>query len=215
MKPVMMFVPIMLATSVTLAEAQEAKRIYGGIEYGAAKIKNEAQDVANDFVSLFGGSATVTQDTSIGVGRVFLGYRIDERFSVEAGLFQSGDANLSVRGTTGLGAAYSVNGSVDYQGVDVSALWFPMATKMGESGIFLKLGIHSAKVSSSGSITGTGGTASFSDSSSGVGSLFGLGYDWNFAGDAFVRLGVSRYLRVGGDSGNDATVYSIGIGTAF
>jgi hypothetical protein len=185
------------------------------VEYGAAKIDDNAQDTANTFVSILGGSAVVTQDTSIGVGRLFLGYRTTEQTAVEFGYFASGKASTRVAGVARGGGAYTASGDVEYDGFDISGVWFPMAAKFGDGGLFLKAGVHNSDIDANFSITGAGGTVSATTSEGGTGSLFGAGFDWKYSDQAFVRFAVTRYLKIGGDSDAKGTVYSIGIGTNF
>lgn len=207
------FAVAMLASSAVFAQTEP--RYYGGIELGAAKLDDATGDFLNSFVGAYGGAASATQDSTIGVARFFLGYRITEKFAVEGGYFNSNKANLRLSGVTGLGAPYTASAGVDYAGIDVSAVWFPMAEKMGDAGFFLKGGLHHAELNGSLSVTGVGGTAGVSFDDSGTGSLIGIGYDWKFTKDAFARIAATRYLRVAGDSENNATVYSLAIGTNF
>lgn len=197
------------------ASAAEVKKTYGGIEIATVRIANEAQEIANEYVAALGGSVTVTQDLSASAGRLFLGYRLDEKWAIEGGFFTTGKFDARATGRSSGGVSYTANTKVDVQGVDFSAVWTPMASRIGEDGFFLKAGLHSSKVSSSSSYTVGTTRGSISGDDSGIGSLLGLGYDWKLGTDVFVRSSITRYLNLGGDSSNKSTVYSIGIGTAF
>jgi hypothetical protein len=210
-----LIVSAVLLTAASTGFAQTGPRVYGGVELGAARLDNQTGDLARVFVTELGGSAIATQDANIGVGRLFLGYRFDSKFAVEGGYFSTNEANYSVSGVTGGSAAYTATAKVDYQGFDVSALWFPMAQKFDESGFFLKAGLHHSETNASVTIIGAGGSASVRLDDSGTGTLFGAGYDWSFSKDAFLRAGVTRYLKVGGESENNGTVYSLSVGTHF
>jgi hypothetical protein len=213
MNKFLMAIPALLLSASVFA--QSGTRLYGGVEYGASKLDDNAQDTANAFVSILGGSAIVTQETSIGVGRLFLGYRTTEQTAVEFGYFASGKASSRVAGVAGGGGAYTATGDVEFDGFDVSGVWFPMAAKFGDSGLFLKAGLHSSEIDAKFSITGAGGTVSATTNYSGTGSLFGAGYDWKYSDQAFVRFAATRYMKIGGESDSDGTVYSIGIGANF
>jgi len=212
-----MIVAIALITSST-AFAQTGPRLYGGIELGASRIDNQTGELAGAFVSEFGGSAVATQDANIGIARLFLGYRFDKMFAVEGGYFSTNKADYAVTGVTSIalgGNPYTATAKVDYQGFDVAGLWYPMAEKIDDSGFFLKAGLHHSEANASVTITGVGGSASVNLDESGTGTLFGAGYDWKFSNDAFLRAGITRYLKVAGESENNGTVYSLAVGMNF
>lgn len=195
--------------------AQESKKLYGGIEYGASRISGQAQEIANALVSTVGGSATVTQDLGAYTGRLFVGYRLNDKWSVEGGFFRSGDFKLSATGRSGAGVTYSLNGAIDTQGVDLSAVYFPMATKANREGFFLRGGVHSSSVEFSSSLVTGGQTTNSSSKDSGMGYLFGIGYDWRLGKDAFVRTSITRLMKLGGESDSDANYYAVGVGMSF
>jgi hypothetical protein len=207
--------PAFLLSMSSFTMAQEGKNLYGGIEYGASRISGQAQEIANALVSTVGGSATVTQDLGAYTGRLFVGYRLDEKWSVEGGFFRSGDFKISATGRSGAGVAYSVNGAIDAQGVDLSAVYFPMATKASREGFFFRGGLHSSSVEFSSNLTIGGQTTRSSSKDSGMGYLFGIGYDWNFGNGAFLRTSITRLMKLGGESDSDATYYAVGVGMSF
>jgi hypothetical protein len=214
MKKTLLAIAISAATIGTSAYAAD-KRVYGAVEYGAASIDENAAAVATVYVTALGGSATVTQDTGVGVGRLFLGYRLTPQTAVEVGYFQSQSFGYRVAGVTSGSAAYTSNLSVDYSGFDAAFVWAPMSTNFGDGGFYVKAGAHSSTVESSWTITGAGGTLGLSAEESGTGMLFGAGYDWKFGSDAFVRFSGTRYTSLAGDSDNKATVWAIALGTSF
>lgn len=195
--------------------AAEVKRTYGGIEFSTVRIANETQKIANDFTATLGGSVNVSQDSSTWLGRVFLGHRLNEKWSIEGGVFSTGKFDANVSGRSGGGLPYTAKTRVDIQGFEVAAVWNPTATRIGEEGFFLKAGLHSSKISADSSITVSTTRSSLKEDNSGVGSLFGVGYDWKLGADWFFRSSVTRYLNLGGESGSKATAYSIGFGTSF
>jgi hypothetical protein len=128
---------------------------------------------------------------------------------------KSGQVTTRVAGVTNAAAAYTASGKIEFTGFEVAGVWFPMAKTWGEGGLFLKAGLHNTEQSGTFTVTGIGGTASVSSKESGTGTLFGAGFDWDFSQQGFLRFSVTRYQKVGGQSGNDGTVYSVGIGANF
>lgn len=207
---------VALATSFAgTAMAAEDKRVYGGVEYGISKVEDNTRAMATTFVSVLGGSATATQDANVGIGRIFAGYRLTPQAAIEGGYFVSNAIKYRVSGVTSGSAAYTASADVEYDGFDLSAVWTPMAQKYGDTGFFLKAGVHSSSVDATVSITGASGSVSSSISESGTGMLFGAGYDLKFGSDAFVRFAATRYTSIAGDSDNKGTVWSMAIGTNF
>ena len=89
----------LLSLSVS-AFAAEKQGSYGGIELGYLGLQNEAQDSANALVRAFGGSASVTSDSGMAVGRLFGGYNFNENIGIELGAYRTSDfdqtANLLI-----------------------------------------------------------------------------------------------------------------------
>ena len=197
-----------------LAQQQE-KKIYGGFELGSVRAADESGKLRDELVRDLGGSATVTQETSESGGRIFLGYRIDEKLAIEGGVFKIQDFNVSATGRSGAGLSYTVAGTVGTQGADLSAVYFPFATKASQDGFFLRGGAHSASVRINNTIRIGSQTASEAEKQEGWGYLFGAGYDWKISNDVFLRASATRLLKIAGESDNKATNYSIGIGMAF
>lgn len=188
------------------------KKIYFGGSYGLAKIKDETRDVASALVSGLGGSVTVTQDSSIGNGRVFIGYRFTENTDFEVGYFQTNSAEMTASGRTGGAVSYSANLGVEANGYDVSALFRPSKAS-GANNFYVRLGVQSSDLKFSGSVTAGGTTVNLgSTTSSGSGLLFGFGYDIEFD-SFFLRAEASRYDKIGGESA--ATFYGLGAGLRF
>jgi hypothetical protein len=214
MKRLFVLIPALLVAGTV--HAQEGKRTYGVIEYGVTRIENQAAEFGSFFLNAVGGSVAVTQDTSAGIGRLLFGLRISPQTAFEFGYFSSQKFGARVAGTSGAGNAYTSTLDIKTTGFDVAFVWSPMAVNYGDSGLYLKAGAHSSKVEFDWTISGAGGTAPLlSSKDSGVGTVFGAGYDWRLADNAFIKTGVNRYLKLGGDSDLDATVYSVGVGINF
>lgn len=116
---------------------------------------------------------------TLGVGRLFSGYRFNENASLEAGLYRSGDIN---------GNGYSVY----LWGFDGSLLLRPSISS-GLNGLFGRIGLHQdyAHVSSYSNPRGW-------DQQWGGGGLIGLGYDLNFNKDLSARVSYTYLGNVAG-----------------
>ena len=68
--------------------------VYVGAELGATRVANNAQAFANGLVATNGGSSSVTQNSSVGTGRVFAGYKIIENMDAEVGYFKTGELHI-------------------------------------------------------------------------------------------------------------------------
>jgi hypothetical protein len=90
-----------------------------------------------------------------------------------------------------------------------------MSQPIGGGGLFVKAGLHNSDLDVNFRTTAAGNTTTQTFSYSGTGSLFGAGFDWKYSDKAFARFSVTRYLKVGGESDSEGTVYSIGIGANF
>jgi len=219
MKKAIIVVSVFAGVISSAAYAADGKRMYGGIEYGASSIEDNTRSTATAFVAAYGGSATATQDKNVGIGRLFVGYRITPQTAVEGGYFVSSTIKYRISGVTSGSVAYTGAADVEYDGFDLSAVWNPMAQRLGDGGLFFKAGVHrssiDASVSATASVAGASASASSRLSESGTGMLFGAGYDWKYSENAFVRFAATRYTKIAGDSENKGTVYSVAVGADF
>jgi hypothetical protein len=196
------------------ASAQESNVSFG-IDYSLSTVENNAAIWAQTAVNAVGGAATVTQDTRVSTGRIFLGYRITEKIGIEAGYFRNARINSNLTGITGGALPYTGTIGVDVDGFDLAATLFPFAEKKEDGGFFVKGGMHSSEVNSFTSYAGAGVVdQTFTTRTSGTGALFGAGYLQNYE-KFFYRAGFFRYSSIGGNSNIWANLYSIGIGARF
>ena len=82
------------ATSVGVSAQTFTPKFYAGAELGYAAVANNAQTFANSLVATNGGSASVTQNRSIAVGRIFGGYKVLENVDLELGAAQTSNVNI-------------------------------------------------------------------------------------------------------------------------
>jgi len=194
--------------------AQESKWYVGG-ELGSSKVDNSTPWIASSLVSQLGGTATATQNTSVGVARIFGGYKVNEMVDLELGYFQSGDINYRASGVSSGLVAYAAALDVNYSGFDYSVLLRPLTFNDTAKGFFLKFGGHRSQAEADIRITSGSVSLRASSKDSGSGTLYGLGYDFSFSKNMFGRASVTEYKKVAGISDNDGTVYSFGLGYKF
>ena len=164
---------------------------------------------ATTLVSGVGGSAAVTQNTGIGVGRIFGGYKVTENFDVELGYFQTGDITQNIAGVARNSVAYTGSVKIETSGYDYSVL-ARSNISTGWNNAFLKIGGQHSEYKSTITLTGTS-TASISNKVNGNGYLFGAGYDFNVANNIDVRAQATRLMKIAGESDSKATIYSVGV----
>lgn len=203
---------VVLATTNVMA--QESKWYVGG-ELGSSKVDNQTSYMANSFVSQVGGTATATQDASVGIARIFAGYKVHQMVDLELGYFQSSDIGYRVNGISSGSVAYAATADVNYSGFDYSILLRPLTFSETARGFFVKLGGHRSEANVDVRITAGNVSAGASSKESGSGTLYGLGYDFSFSKNMFGRAAVTEYKKVAGISDNDGTVYSVGLGYKF
>ncbi|MFM1788314.1 MAG: hypothetical protein RLZZ166_781 [Pseudomonadota bacterium] len=203
-----------LGLATLTSSAIAASPVYIGIDYGSSKLENSTGTVANDLVGTLGGSVVVTQDSSIGVGRLFGGYLISESAAIELGYFKTNTASLRAAGVSGGNVAYTANLGFDVTGFDVSAVFRPFQESFLK-GVQFRIGAHQSETSGSLVVTVSGTSATARVNNSGSGLLYGLGYQWDVSDTLFTRFNVNRYTSIAGESGADATIYSFGAGLRF
>lgn len=211
MKKLLLGLAVLASTNVM---AQESKWYVGG-ELGVSKVDNETSYMANSFVNELGGSATATQDASVGVARIFAGYKVNSMVDLELGYFQSNDIAYRVNGVSGGSVAYAASADVSYSGFDYSVLLRPLSFSDAAKGFFVKLGGHRSEAETDVRISAGSVSVGASSKESGSGLLYGLGYDFAFNKNVFGRASVTEYKKVAGISDNDGTVYSVGLGYKF
>ena len=130
----------LVASSIAVASAQSFKAgPYAGLEFGAEKVQNQTQSTANALVAAVGGSASVTQDTTMYDGRIFGGYKIVEYVDLELGYTQTSTTNMNYSGRSSGGTAYSGNANLNVNGADYSVLLRPSIAS-GFNGLFFRVG---------------------------------------------------------------------------
>jgi hypothetical protein len=202
-----------LCVTSSFAQSANTSKGYIGAEYGSVKFKDQTS-LASGLVNLVGGTASSVQDTGISVGRFFGGLTVTENFDAELGYITSGSANATFSGVSRTAVAYSGSATVKVSGLDYSALVRP-SHSTGLNGLFLRVGGHSLSTQTDVSLA-VGATAGVSSTTtSGTGSLFGIGYDGKFNDQIGYRVAYTAYNSVAGVSGNDVTLLSVGLVVKF
>lgn len=210
MKKLVMSLAVASALISTQSFATDTKLVgpYAGVELGYSKVESDAQSTANSLLNEVGGAVTVTQDTSVAIGRLFGGYNINENVAVELGYIRTGDVSQRASGVAGNSVPYTASADVSVSGVDYSILLRPSIAS-GWNGLFGRVGGHYLEASADYSITAIG-SASGNISNKGSGFLVGLGYETSIADNVGFRAGYTHYSNLAGDDGY-ANVFSIGV----
>ena len=208
---ILVAISVLIATApLAIAETLAFKPgVYVGAELGVAVVKDNAQEVAHALAVTNGGSAFVTQDLSVGTGRIFAGYKIIENIDAEVGYFKTGDVKYNFSGTGSGG--YSGVAKASAEGFDYSLLFRP-SVHSGLNGTFLRLGGHSSKENVS--VTGINVRGNKVDTS-GTGYLYGLGYDIANTQTIDIRLQWTHMQKIAGISDEQANVFSVGFLAKF
>lgn len=195
------------ALAVGAAQAQN----FVGMEVGM--VKADLSDLASDARALYAASglpASVSTDDSASSFRVFGGASLNPMTRIELGYFNTGDVSVQVSGNY-LGFPFEEKLKYASNGLDVSVLLKPF-----DSGFYLKGGVHASKVDAAytGSVAGFS-LNSESHSESGIGALYGLGYEVAVAEDFNLRASFVRYQKLGGEADIDLDMVSLGLSKRF
>jgi len=196
-----------------LASAQEqtfASKPYVGIDLGYSRVQDQSSDIARSLVSLGGGSARVTQDSTAYLGRLFGGYKFTENLDLELGYMSTNDITAKFNGVFSNSVAYTGSVDVKVSGFDYAALLRPSISS-GYNNFYVRLGGTSYTNKISGSLNGVG----INDSSSGVGYQYGFGFDSSINQSVSYRVSFTRFDKMAGESGAYANIFSVGLKTNF
>ena len=179
------------------ALAAENNAFYLGVEAGYTRIDDTTQQNANTLVGALGGSATVTSDTGMALGKIFAGYQFTENFSAEIGAYRTSEFDEKGTGITGGGDAYTITAKTDVYGVEGSFLLRPNVST-GLNGLFGRFGGHWDKAETRYDLSAAGTAANGNRWNSGSGLLVGAGYDAEISKDVNARASWTYYDSVAG-----------------
>ena len=189
-----------IATISSGAIAAENNGFYLGVEAGYTKVEDTAQQDANTLVRILGGSATVTSDTGMAIGKLFAGYQFTENFSAEIGAYRTSEFDERASGVTGGSAAYTVTAKTNVYGVEGSLLVRPSVSS-GLNGLFGRVGGHWDKIETEFTASANGASANGNHWNSGTGFLVGAGYDAEISKNVNARASWTYYDSVAGTDG--------------
>jgi hypothetical protein len=196
------------AMAVGVAQAQMSV----GVEGGSARTSLGAAtaDIDSFYEDLFQSPATASYDKSVATFRIFGGMAVNAKTNVEGGYVNFGDANINVQ-TNFFGINIAQQATIANSGFDVSALYQPF-----DNGFYVKGGLHATKSEFDVKTYVAGSLDSVvSGSESGVGLLYGLGYQAAVAEGLNVRASIVRYQNLGGESESKMDLISLGVSKSF
>jgi hypothetical protein len=202
---------LIISCGATVAIAQN---FYAGFGLGTNTVSNDTSTLKSDLTSALGGTATVTQSTSVGNTRLIGGYKVNQNWATEVGYLNSSKFNVNFNGVSSGSVAYAGNGNVSFSGFDVSAVYKPDAGT-GLENFFANVGVHNYKAKVGLSITANSTTTTSNTSQSGTGYLYGFGYELPIGQDFGVRFAVTRLNKLAGDSSNYTTNYGVSVVKQF
>ena len=196
----------LLAMAVVLFRAEPTMAdVYVGVDLGFAQADMKAEQTASRLATLSGSTVTYIYDEAVGYLRGYVGFPINQNFSLEGGYFNTGslDATYTIAGA-------SATESYDADGFDLTAV--VRADDYDKGGIYGRAGLHFSELSGAASITIGGTTYNIaSQSASGTGTVFGGGYELEKSADGTgIRLGVDYYSSIGGLDDADFTLFYAG-----
>ena len=182
---------------LSLGSKAENNDITFGVDVGYGFLDIGADDTAQTIANLSGSTVTASYDTGAWFGRIYGDYKITDSTYIDVGVFMTGDvtAKYTLSGATA-SESYSANG------FDVAAV----LKENEKEGFFVKGGIHSSTIDGNANVTISGTTYAAQATASGVGFVFGAGYD----DDDGSRAGFSLYSNLGGDSAADVWLFYYG-----
>lgn len=205
MKKLVLSALIIEALSPVLGFAAEfVSGPYVGIEAGRAIEPDLTQGEANSLLSrTSGGSASVTENTSVTYGRIFAGYKTTENIDLEVGYTKANDVSITVSGISGItegSKTYTGNVIAKYSAYDYSVLLRPSISS-GWNGAFFRVGGHNSNFDKVESLTfpATSFTTSTTDSAHNSGLMFGVGYDYESTKNLSFRAEYRYLPNVQGD----------------
>ena len=177
-----------------------AEKVTIGVDVGYGFLDIGADDTAQTIANLSGSTVTASYDTGAWFGRIYGDYKIADSTYIDVGLFTSGDvtAKYTLSGATA-SESYSANG------IDVAAV----IKEDKKEALFVKGGFHSSTIDGNANITISGTTYAAQAAFSGIGFVFGGGYDYEDGS----RAGITYYANLGGES--DADMWLVYYGFRF
>lgn len=212
MKNILLASAILTALVSSNAFAEVANKpsngMYGGIDIGYGRVKTGVAQTAQYLANDINEDVTATYDKGVGVGRVYLGYTINENIATEIGFFGSTKHHTNYSSTNGLGDI-----SAKARGGDISVLLRP-SVSTGLNNAFLRLGAQYSKIDESGDFVHNDGvtiTTYSTTNEKGSGFLIGAGFDAPIDKNMNARISYTYMDNLGGLSGANVNLLSVGL----
>lgn len=194
-------------------ENSDSNPFYIGVGASYIALQDSSNALTNSMVNLFGGSASSGQSSSVGAGRIFAGYKVNENLSLEGGYLSTGNISSSSKGTAGskyanLPDGYSANTSI--KGFDLGLIYKP---KLNDSldGLFVNAGATYFTTGSYGGVSLSTSNYGASTSNTGYGYFAGLGYDFAIGKSLNLRAAYTYYGNISTDSTSNANAFSLAL----
>ena len=180
--------------------SQPQKTNYFGLEGGLGFSDVKAKETGQALANLLNTTVNVTYNKAFFTGRAFVGFGMTDSISAELGVF----------GATGLEATYSITGASATEKYSANGFDLVGVYSVADSGLFLKAGMHSSKLDGKASVTLNGTSYNVaSQSASGTGMLYGLGFSMPLEDGVALRYGYTHYSEIGGVKGADIDYVSV------
>lgn len=189
----------------------QEKKVYAGVQGQLVYSDHEgvASENAQGLANACSCTVSYTFENATLSGRIFAGYQISPKFSVELGYFNTSTIDIEYSGTAS-GGAWTATQSGQAAGVDFAGNIY-----LGDE-IYLKAGLHNSRVDELASISIAGFTYTATGSSSGTGFLAGGGWIKELSNNkTFLNYDVVYYDSLGGVSDSTAMFFSVGWGMRF
>lgn len=203
-----------LATNAMAQQNEAPSKFYAGAELGSSALKDRSGELATTLVAQVGGAASATQDSSVGIGRIFGGLNVNENIGLELGYNQTSSFGFRFTGVSGGAVAYAGSASAKVSGLDYSVLLRP-SVSTGLNGLFFKVGGHSLEEKVDVAVNAGSVSVASSKTYSGSGMLYGIGYDARLSNTLDMRIAYTYADKIAGSSGDGANIFSIGLVAKF
>jgi hypothetical protein len=210
---------ISLTISNSLARSNHAG-FYGGIEVSYIDYNDRSNELSKFYKNSYGGTNSATNNNSLGSARLFYGYKFLQIFDFEIGYSESSKLGYQVIGRSKYDRNYEINGTVEYSGLDYSAIYRPFYNHELNN-FFIRAGgnFYIEENNITQTITSKYGQKTISTEQSydyGYGYILGAGYDFSFRENFDFRISYSYLFNTAGN-GNEPFnhIYSIGFLNKF
>ncbi|HEX7810660.1 MAG TPA: outer membrane beta-barrel protein [Burkholderiales bacterium] len=184
---------------------------YFGVAAGQSMVDLDEGEINASLASIGLGANTTVDDTDTGF-KIFGGYQFNNNLAIEGAYSRFG--KFASNSTITSGGSGTANGEWSGYSLDVAALgMLPLGEKFT---LFGRAGLSVWNLDFDFTASGPGGTATLSESESGVSPLLGLGASFNFTPTIALRAEYERHFAVGDEeTTGDGDIDLISVGLVF